>query len=159
MLQGLRQLIEENCFAVQHHLDNSVLQGTLSSYVERDQISKILEEKLYVLHQVSSLPYSLAIYGLEGSGKFQLVLRYIEKNRRRYSHVFWVNAANKQSAFESLRSIGQYLKISNIGEVNSEPEAPLADSRLVCKVLKWFQRSSGREAEWLVVIDNADDLS
>jgi predicted alpha/beta-fold hydrolase len=51
------------------------------------------------------------LYGLGGSSKSQLVLRYVETHRRRYSHIFWVDAATKESTFKSFRVIGQDLKL------------------------------------------------
>jgi predicted alpha/beta-fold hydrolase len=117
--------------------------------VERDLSPKALEDGLHSRHKTQSPPHSLVLYGLGGSSKSQLALRYVETHKRRYSHVFWINAANKEAAFDSFRAILADLHLPEI----------IGESALVRDTLKWFQQASGREAEWLVVIDNADDLS
>jgi hypothetical protein len=33
------------------------------------------------------------------------------------------------------------------------------ENRVILEVLKWFRQASGKEADWLVIIDNADDLT
>ena len=74
--------------------------------------------------------------------------------------MFWINAANKEAAFDSFRAILADLHLPEIiGESALSPGGRLIDTKLVRDTLKWFQQASGREAEWLVVIDNADDLS
>ncbi|PMD17725.1 hypothetical protein NA56DRAFT_605582, partial [Hyaloscypha hepaticicola] len=159
VLNALVSLIEESRHIVQHHLDDSVLQSTVSVYVERDVLSRMLESKLQALKDGSDILHAVILYGLGGSGKSQLVLRYVETHRRRYSHIFWVDAATKESTFESFRVIGQDLKLGIYEKSDIDPQEPVLENRVILEVLKWFRQASGKEADWLVIIDNADDLT
>jgi len=159
VLNALVALIEESRHIVQHHLDDSVLQNTVSVYVERNVLSRMLESKLQALREGSDILHAVILSGLGGSGKSQLVLRYVETHKRRYSHIFWVDAATKELTFESFRAIGQDLKLEIYEKSNLDPQEPVLENRVVLEVLKWFRQASGKEANWLVIIDNADDIT
>lgn len=78
------------------------------------------------------------IYGLSGSGKTELALRYAEDHRSSYWGVFFIDGSSKKSAFAS------YSEIAQIG--GCEPNATAAKD--------WLQRT---KLPWLLMIDNVDD--
>ena len=87
---------------------------------------------------------SCLLWGTGGIGKTQICLKFIEEMSSRLSHVFWVDASSLQSIIMSLRGI------SSISAVQG---SCLDDS--VESVLQWM---SGIQDEWLIVLDNMDDL-
>ncbi|KAI2630921.1 hypothetical protein GGR54DRAFT_176744 [Hypoxylon sp. NC1633] len=78
------------------------------------------------------------IYGLGGSGKTELALKYAEDHLRDFWGVFYVDASSRKNASKS------YWEIAKIGGV--EPNEKAAKNWLATRVLPW-----------LLIIDNADD--
>lgn len=78
------------------------------------------------------------IYGLGGSGKTELALKYAEDHMQSYWGVFFVDASSRKSAASG------YAEIAKIG--GEEPTERAA--------LHWL---STRAVPWLLIIDNADD--
>lgn len=78
------------------------------------------------------------IYGLGGSGKSELALKYAEEQHQNYWGVFFVDASTHKSASAS------YSEIAKIGGV--EPNEKAAKNWLAT-----------RDPSWLLIIDNADD--
>jgi hypothetical protein len=78
------------------------------------------------------------IYGLGGSGKTELAIKYAEEYQRNYWGVFFVDATSRKTAS------GSYLEIAKVGGV--EPNEKAAKNWLTTQVLPW-----------LFIIDNADD--
>lgn len=78
------------------------------------------------------------IYGLGGSGKSELALKYAEEQHQNFWGVFFVDASTRKSASAS------YSEIAKIGGV--EPNEKAAKNWLATRVLSW-----------LLIIDNADD--
>ncbi|KAH9905397.1 hypothetical protein F4778DRAFT_706498 [Xylariomycetidae sp. FL2044] len=78
------------------------------------------------------------IYGLGGSGKTELALKYAEDHMQSFWGVFLVDASSRKNA------TGSYCEIAKIGGV--EPNEKAAKNWLVTRALPW-----------LLIIDNADD--
>ncbi|KAL2135287.1 hypothetical protein VTI74DRAFT_9167 [Chaetomium olivicolor] len=78
------------------------------------------------------------IYGLGGSGKTELALKFAEEYRQNYWGVFFVDGTSQKTAS------GSYAEIAKIGGV--EPNDKAAKNWLTTQILPW-----------LLVIDNADD--
>ncbi|KAH0538559.1 hypothetical protein FGG08_004847 [Glutinoglossum americanum] len=102
----------------------------------------------------------VALYGLGGIGlyltgvvgrKTQIALEYTY--RLRYdspeTSVFWVHGSSYSRFEQSYRGIAKAVGIRGI----EDPKADLFEL-----VNGWF-RSEGRSGDWLVVLDNADDIS
>jgi tetratricopeptide (TPR) repeat protein len=92
----------------------------------------------------------MTLYGLGGSGKSALALEFVYRALARDASllVFWVPALNQESFELAYREIGRYLRIPGIFEDNADIIA-LVKERL----------SSESLGNWLLVVDNADDLS
>ncbi|KAF2730001.1 HET-domain-containing protein [Polyplosphaeria fusca] len=101
-------------------------------------------------HISSATSQRLAIYGLGGCGKTALALEtaYRVKEYQPACAVFWVPAVSRESFEQSYRDIGTALNIPGIAEANADVK------RLVRARLS--HESSG---SWLMVVDNADDIS
>ncbi|KAK1834395.1 hypothetical protein QBC39DRAFT_26350 [Podospora conica] len=87
-----------------------------------------------------------ALYGLGGSGKTQIVLKFAFSQRHAYDHVFFVNAASNDSATLGYAKIHGLL---GLGQASSDEDK-------VEMVRRWFSKSGN--TNWLLILDNADDL-
>ena len=78
------------------------------------------------------------IYGLSGSGKTELALRYAEEHQDKFWGVFFVDGSSRENAS------GSYAEIATIGGV--EPNERAAKNWLMT-----------RDLPWLLILDNVDD--
>ena len=78
------------------------------------------------------------IYGLGGSGKTELALKYAQEHADNYWGVFFVDGSSRRNAF------GSYADIATIGGV--EPNEKAAKNWLMT-----------RDLPWLLIVDNVDD--
>ncbi|KAI9821375.1 MAG: hypothetical protein M1832_003381 [Thelocarpon impressellum] len=90
-----------------------------------------------------------ALFGLGGVGKSQIAIKYAYwlRKERPESSVFWVHASNVDRFRESFRQVAEVCKIPGY-------EEPKAD--ILNLVKDWLKRGDG--GEWLMIIDNADDI-
>ncbi|KAK6525806.1 hypothetical protein TWF281_010849 [Arthrobotrys megalospora] len=78
------------------------------------------------------------LYGLAGSGKTQICLRFAEQ----FQKIFWVDASNRETLEQSFQDIAhdQAARQDHVGNSRSS-------------VLLWLSQA---KFEWLIVLDNAD---
>ncbi|KAJ4366791.1 hypothetical protein N0V83_007316 [Neocucurbitaria cava] len=95
-------------------------------------------------------PPRVAITGLGGVGKTQIALElaYRAKARHPGCSVFWIPATNPESLQLALREVGQQLRIPGINDKQAN-------------VKKLVQRHLSQEdaGQWLLIIDNVDDVN
>ena len=105
-----------------------------------------VEEKLFVGGRTTKV----AITGLGGIGKTQLVLELIYRMRDRYKSclVIWIPATNIESLYQAYLDVARQLKIPGSDEDKADAK------KLVQGYLS--KESTGR---WLLVFDNADDVN
>ena len=121
----------------------SPIRGTPPSRAART-ILKQLESDL-----ASGTPAALsqAIAGLGGVGKTQTAVEYAYRHRDQYRAVLWVRADTETSLASGYRELAEVLGL---------PEKDSHDSNeVVAAVRRWL----GREPGYLLILDNADDLS
>ncbi|KAF2726442.1 HET-domain-containing protein, partial [Polyplosphaeria fusca] len=102
------------------------------------------------VHISSTTSQRLTIYGLGGCGKTALALEIAYRVREQHPAcaVFWVLAVSWESFEQSYRDIAMALNIPEIADANADIK------RLVKERL-----SNEKNGSWLMVIDNADDVS
>ncbi|KAI9789841.1 MAG: hypothetical protein M1816_005758 [Peltula sp. TS41687] len=135
----------------------SVPLETVYNYIDREKLSPAIEEKLRTFHKNSSVPHALAIYGLGGTGKTQLALKYIKDHKDDYNPILWIDAKDSETVRSSFERCTIELQLSVDGASTQGPN--LADSAAVQAVLRWLRDRKESDDEWLVVVDNADDVT
>jgi tetratricopeptide (TPR) repeat protein len=87
----------------------------------------------------------VAVHGLGGIGKTQLVLRYVQLRRAAYPEgQFWLRAAQESSLVGDLASLAWHLGL---------PERELPEQeRQIAAVLRWLRV----QRRWLLVLDNVE---
>jgi hypothetical protein len=94
------------------------------------------------------------LYGIGGSGKTQLAIRYIEQHQQLYSAIIWINASCKEQANESFTTaaemIQSYWPADDLLPAFKNSDAIIS----VMSQLRLTQYS-----RWLLVIDSVDDVS
>ena len=105
-----------------------------------------MEEKLFVGGRTTKV----AITGLGGIGKTQLMLELVYRLRDRYKNclVVWIPATNTESLHQAYRDVAQQLQIP--GSDDDKADAKKLVQRYLSK------ESAGR---WLLIFDNADDVT
>ncbi|KAL6832120.1 hypothetical protein V8C40DRAFT_163757 [Trichoderma camerunense] len=119
-------------------------------FVGRSEILKLLKDQLGHTQQTSSTSQARAsLYGLGGTGKTQIALEYafqLQKTHPTIS-VFWIHASNAARFRQAFLSIAQDYDIPDYAE-------PKVDMLLLVK--NWLEEKD--HGEWLMIIDNADDM-
>ena len=128
--------------------------ATVPTFTERPQLWQELLEKLGKAHG-TGLAHATAVVGLGGTGKTQLVLRYIEEHEKDYDTVLWIDARSEETARSSYE---RCCRTAGLPIEATTGDVPLQGIPAVQAVLSWL-RSKGEDKRWLAVVDNADDLS
>ena len=132
----------------------SVPVTTVPTYTERPHLSKELSEKICEKYG-TGLAHAVAVIGLGGTGKTQLVLRYIEEHEDEYNSVLWVDVRSKETTRSSYERCCRELGLPVEAALDC---GLLQDGPSVQGMLSWL-RGRGEDQRWLAVVDNADDLS
>ncbi|KAK3614147.1 hypothetical protein LTR56_027444 [Elasticomyces elasticus] len=75
---------------------------TVTTYTARKDLSEQLEAKLGKPYPGKKLAHAATVTGLGGTGKTQLVLRYIEEHEQDYKSILWIDARRRSE--ETARS-------------------------------------------------------
>jgi tetratricopeptide (TPR) repeat protein len=138
----------------------SVPQKTDKLYTERRNLSDRLEEKLNKpLNGSDQVAHAVAISGLGGAGKTQLALRYVERHKLHYDPILWIDARSQEAIRSSFQRCAQDLNLLTETYSTVPDMAALRDDPAVRVVLSWLQNRNHLQDEWLVILDNADDLN
>jgi hypothetical protein len=115
-------------------------------FVGRQSTLDTLQRKLFTDRDCQEL----AVVGLGGIGKTQVVLSfaYAVTEQRRDMSVFWVPALSAETFERAVEGIAKQLKI-RIATDSSED---------VKEVIREYL-SAPRAGKWLLIVDNADDMS
>ena len=98
-----------------------------------------------------ALTQAQVIKGLGGIGKTQTAVEYAYRAREqgRYTHTLWIAAASEEAILTSFAALAELLPgVASAGETESR--------KLVAAVIRWLEQCS---QPWLLIVDNADDLS
>ncbi|MCJ1307315.1 hypothetical protein MMC25_000961 [Agyrium rufum] len=130
---------------------------TVRTYTPRLELSSQLEEKMKVEYESASLRHAVVIHGLGGTGKSQLALRYAEDHKDRYDPILWIDATDPDTTRSSFERCAAELGLAT--DATATTRSALVDWPAVQAVLRWLRTRKETDEEWLVVIDNADDVS
>ncbi|CAP86729.1 Pc20g14000 [Penicillium rubens Wisconsin 54-1255] len=119
-----------------------------SHFYGRDNILRLIDEALFVYTSTRSLR-SFALHGMGGVGKTQIALKYANASREKFDVILWISAENPVTIWQSFRRISKILDLI-------EPDTELDDYAIIVKVKDWL---SAAKTRWLLIYDNADDLS
>ena len=110
------------------------------------------EDLLQQLHEyftqakTAALTQPPAITGLGGIGKTQVAVEYAYRYKEAYHDVFWVNATARETLIEGFVAIARLLALPAKDEQDQ--------TMIVAAVQQWL----ANHTEWLLILDNADDL-
>lgn len=126
---------------------------TPTFYGRRDQLQELVD----ILDPKLEDRKGVVLYGIGGSGKTQLALRFIELNREMYEAVIWINAATPEQMTESFSAaalaIEQYWPSTNLF---SSPFSSHAGDDMTVLVRARLRYTLHKD--WLLVIDSADNV-
>jgi tetratricopeptide (TPR) repeat protein/transcriptional regulator with XRE-family HTH domain len=92
-----------------------------------------------------------ALTGLGGIGKTQIAVEYAYRAREQehYTHIFWITAASEEAILNSFTSLVDQLPTIVVREETDQRQLARA-------IIEWLEQC---EEPWLLILDNADDLS
>ena len=117
----------------------------------RPHLHRQIKEQLHDGRHDATDTRILAVQGLGGSGKSQLVLNYVREYREDYSAVFWVEARQKELIERDYLQIYRLLFDPALA---TRPDAVSVEDAVVA-VKRWFHGQTERS---LVVLDSADAI-
>jgi predicted ATP-dependent serine protease len=110
-----------------------------------------------VNHESANVRHTVMIHGLGGTGKSQLALRYAEDHKDRYDTILWIDATKPDTTRSSFERCALELGLAT--DAAAATGSALIDWPAVQAVQRWLRARKEPEEEWLVIIDNADDVS
>ena len=116
-------------------------------FTGREDLLKQLLERLSTAH-AASLTQAQALYGLGGIGKTQTATEFVFRYADYYSHVFWLRADTRETLLADVVALAQLL------DLPEPPKDEQYQARVVAAVKRWLTNNEN----WLLILDNADDL-
>ncbi len=115
-------------------------------FIGRDELFGLLTG-----HFTTALMQPLALTGLGGIGKTQIAIEYAYRAQEQdiSTHVFWLNAVNEETMLTSFMTIAALLPTFMVSE-------HIDQQKLVQAIKQWLEHCP---QHWLLIFDNADDLS
>jgi tetratricopeptide (TPR) repeat protein len=104
-------------------------------------------ERVLQMDQSAALSQPQAMSGLGGVGKTQLAVEYAYRHAQDYEAVLWIPAANQETLLSGFASLADLLHLPERHESDQQ--------KRVEAVKRWLRQQS----HWLLILDNADDLS
>ncbi|KAK1753768.1 hypothetical protein QBC47DRAFT_47883 [Echria macrotheca] len=156
-------------------------------FVGRETTLRHLDRKLHKTSSGSDFRL-VVLYGIGGVGKTQIALQYAHLSKLKYSTIFWLDGSSKESALlsimgcleritnhynsfghgenprnrkikESLEKARQMRSAPSVQktEMGNSPQSGAERFRLLTEAfISWL--SVGNNEQWLIILDNVDDL-
>lgn len=119
------------------------------NFTGREGLLRDLHDRLVVERETAVLPH--AIHGMGGVGKSQVAIEYVHRHRGDYDLIWWIPAEHDGQILSALTDLARRLglEVRDIGEANTAVPA----------VREALSTGSTPYQNWLLVFDNAEDLS
>ena len=112
-------------------------------FTGRQKFLQTLRERL--LAQVDKqYNHRIALYGMGGIGKTQCTLEYVYANEAKYERIYWLSGVDQAALLSGYQKIAKRVGLPKLQSPKENAEA----------VLSWLRR----EKNWLIVVDNLDDI-
>src|SRR5579864_1998148 len=108
----------------------------------------ILDAMKRAVDEDRSVGARIALVGIGGMGKTQLMLQYCYEHLKEYTHVFWLRADGTTTILEEFRRLAEMLDIKVDNAKGDKEDA------IVARVLQWFESRQG----WLLLLDDIDEI-
>jgi tetratricopeptide (TPR) repeat protein len=118
-------------------------------FLGRDGILSDLREKLQEIKPQWQYNHRVAIYGMGGVGKTQIAIEYVYRHEKDYRNIYWISASDEAALLSGFQEIGEKTGCLSTETDRSKP------TEVAKKILSWLRRQDN----WLLVIDNLDDVS
>src|SRR5579859_7122383 len=112
----------------------------------RTEFLELLRDKLDEELPADKFNHRIALHGLGGVGKTQCALEYVYANKERYQRIYWISAVDQASMLSGYQKIAKQVKLPGLQVASTQEKAEA--------VLLWLKR----QPNWLIVIDNLDDI-
>ena len=141
--QETRQLLEASLTALPPHWLVPLPRNPF--FTGREEILEDLRPHLR--SDQAAGPARLALHGLGGVGKTQIALEYAYRFALEYRAIFWMGAETEAQLYSGLLQIAGVLSLSGPDERDQQA--------VVAAVQQWLST----HGQWLLIVDNVDDLS
>jgi hypothetical protein len=111
--------------------------------------------KIYKKLQFDGTRKVAVLHGLGGMGKTQLALAYVQRHKKEYSAVFWVNSKSEDTLKQGYAAAARRICRDHPSLVHLKAIAGSGDVDEAAEAVKQWLSSAGNE-RWLVVYDNYD---
>ena len=122
-------------------------------FTGREHLLELLLERLSAKHiaaltQTQARSYAQALYGLGGIGKTQTAAEFAFRYSEHYAHVFWLQADTGETL------LADFVALAELLELPHPQKDEQYQKRVVAAVKRWLADND----DWLLILDNADDL-
>ncbi len=111
-------------------------------------LERLSTKRLAALTQTQTRPLAQALFGLGGIGKTQTAAEFAFRYSDYYSHVFWLQADSRETLLADCVMLAELLELPQL------PKDEQYQRRVVAAVKRWLADNP----DWLLILDNADDL-
>ena len=129
----------------------------VKTYVPRPHISGEIELALARDTYSNMTRLVLLLHGLGGAGKSQLARRIVEDHRSEFETIFWIDARSTASVRSSFVRFASQAGIKSPD--NHDGDESIGHLAIVKSVMSWFIRHNDPGTRWLMILDDADDMS
>jgi len=151
LIRALRLSKTEKLLLLEAHAGHRILPSLHNVPAAQNPYFTGREDILAQLHDHlapgSQIALTQAISGLGGIGKTQVALHYVYHFQQAYSHILWVTADSSASL------------ITGFVELARDLELPEKTEKDQGKIVQAVQRWLREYLDWLLILDNVEDLS